>query len=272
MLALLGLTLGYDQRNYFGLDPSLSTDRLLNAGVDLFGLVIGVPDGELPMHLTAVDISLAFELSGNDVKNTAFRAALNPIEFHNLQLSSASPVKHFALYLDASAGGFMYKPPIFKNGAFDLSLQYGLGGSAELHFSNNHNHYGAGVARTANLGLTAETSGIETRAYLRAGHSFFDDRLNASLLAFLGKATAHESTTGNDTSVTVRGVSAEVGFAPLSWMDFGVHGDFGLSPYFANDKTAPQPNTALLGYDVGAFVRLAWSKGQGSATGVPSPH
>ncbi len=271
MIAFAGVTLGYDQRTYFGLaDPRLSTDRVVTAGANVFGLVIARPDGELPMHINVLDANLGLELAGDAVKNTAFRFGFNLVDATNIQLTAAN-ADHFAVYLDAAASAFVYKPPIFIDHGFDFSVQSGLGGSAELHYSNARNHLGIGARRSPNLGVTAQTSGMEDRYYIRGTHAFFDDQLSLDALAFVGKATAHDSGTGKESTVDIRGVAADLGYSLLSWLDVGFRGDLGYSPYLNLSRSSPEPSTSVLGFDVGVFARLSWSKGQGSATGIPGP-
>jgi hypothetical protein len=272
LIALLGVTLGYDQRDYFGVAPGLSVDRVANLGLNAFGLILTRPGDQLATHLNVLDTALALELAGNDVRGTAFRLTLNPVDFDNVQLSTPDAKTGRALYLDAAASAFVYKPPIFVNGGFDFDVQFGLGGSAQVHYSNTHGGIGLGVWRAANLGVIAEASSLENRAFLRYSSNFLDDKVSLHTLAFLGSAEARDGRTNHATTVSTKGLTADVGMGVLDWLDVGVRGDVGTSPYLAPDKGNPLPTTAVLGWDAAVFARLSWSKGQGVNTGVPGPH
>lgn len=270
VLGFVGATVAFDQRNYHNVDPGLEVDRVLSLGLNLFGMVVASPKGELPMYLNILNNKLAFELAGNNPLHTAFRYTLTPIAIDNLQLTKPNSASGLALYLDASAGVYVYKPPIY-NTAFDFSVQFGLGGDAEIHLTNETSSFGLGLWRAPDLGITASTSGLEDRMYFAASHAF-SDSITASATAFLGVLHQHEGSSTATYDVSTRGVAADVGYGVLDWLSVGVRGDYGQSPYFQVDRSDTSQTLAVSGYDLGLYARASWSHGQGASTGLPGVH
>ncbi len=203
VLGFVGATVGFDQRNYHNVDPGLEVDRLLSLGLNLFGMVVASPKGELPMYLNVLNNKLAFELAGNNPLHTAFRYTLAPIAIDNVQLTKPNSASGLALYLDASASFYAYKPPIY-NTAFDFSVQLGLGGDAEIHLTNEQSSFGLGLWRAPNLGITASTSGLEDRLYFVASHAF-GESISASATAFLGVLHQREGSSNVTFDLSTRG-------------------------------------------------------------------